>query len=184
MNLDHHQHRFCGLFGGMGESVTSDSYTPEQRTRYRQLLMEDLEIFDRHLQRSEFDDHGSIGLELELNLVDDKMQPALLGAEVLSHLDGEFQSEIGNFNVELNHPPLSVKHDGLRRLEEGITNRLDRVHTAATAAGTNVAMIGTLPTITPEFLSDPSWMTQENRYRALSNAVIESRGELVHSTLR
>ena len=183
MNLDHHQHRFCGLFGGMGESVTSDSYTPEQRTRYRQLLMEDLEIFDRHLQRSEFDDHGSIGLELELNLVDDKMQPALLGAEVLSHLDGEFQSEIGNFNVELNHPPLSVKHDGLRRLEEGITNRLDRVHTAATAAGTNVAMIGTLPTITPEFLSDPSWMTQENRYRALSNAVIESRGELVHINL-
>lgn len=88
----------------MGESVSSDRYTPQQRTRYRQLLMEDLEIFDRHLERSEFDDHGSIGLELELNLVDADMQPALRGVEVLRHLDGEFQSEIGNYNVELNHP--------------------------------------------------------------------------------
>lgn len=167
----------------MGDPVTSDRYTPEQRTRYRQLLMEDLEIFDRHLQRSEFDDHGSIGLELELNLVDEKMQPSLLGAEVLKHLDAEFQTEIGKFNVEFNHPPLSVKNDGLKSLEDGITNRLDRVHTAATAAGARVAMIGTLPTITPEFLSDPSWMTQENRYRALSNAVMESRGELVHINL-
>ncbi|WP_293954534.1 glutamate-cysteine ligase family protein, partial [uncultured Corynebacterium sp.] len=164
----------------MGDPLTSIRYTPEQRTRYRQLLMEDLEIFDRHLQRSEFDDHGSIGLELELNLVDSKMQPALLGAEVLSLLDEEFQSEIGNFNVELNHPPLSVHHDGLGRLEDGITHRLNRVREAATTAGAQVAMIGTLPTITPEFLSDPSWMTRENRYRALSNAVIESRGELVH----
>lgn len=167
----------------MGESVSSDRYTPQQRTRYRQLLMEDLEIFDRHLQRSEFDDHGSIGLELELNLVDADMQPALRGAEVLRHLDGEFQSEIGNYNVELNHPPLSAKHDGLQRLQDGITNRLNRVHEAATMEGVNVAMIGTLPTITPEFLADPAWMTQENRYRALSNAVMESRGELVHINL-
>lgn len=167
----------------MGESVSSDRYTPRQRTRYRQLLMEDLEIFDRHLQRSDFDDHGSIGLELELNLVDSAMQPALRGGEVLNLLDGEFQSEIGNYNVELNHPHLSVKHDGLKRLEDGINHRLSRVREAAATAGVQVAMIGTLPTITPEFLSDPAWMTQENRYRALSNAVIESRGELVHINL-
>ena len=164
----------------MGESVSTDRYTPQQRTRYRQLLMEDLEIFDRHLQHSDFEDQGSIGLELELNLVDKHMQPALAGHAVLSHLDDEYQSEIGNFNVEMNHPPLSVKGDALRRLEQGITSRLGRVRAAATSENVNVAMIGTLPTITPEFLEDPAWMTQENRYRALSNAVMESRGELVH----
>lgn len=164
----------------MGESVSTDRYTPQQRTRYRQLLMEDLEIFDRHLQHSDFEDQGSIGLELELNLVDKHMQPALAGHAVLSHLDDEYQSEIGNFNVEMNHPPLSVKGDALRRLEQGITSRLGRVRAAATSENVNVAMIGTLPTITPEFLEHPAWMTQENRYRALSNAVMESRGELVH----
>ncbi|MCK2199597.1 glutamate-cysteine ligase family protein [Corynebacterium callunae] len=167
----------------MGESVSSDRYTPQQRTRYRQLLMEDLEIFDRHLQSSDFEDRGSIGLELELNLVDKDMQPALAGEAVLSSLNSEYQSEIGNFNVELNHPPLSVQGDGLKRLEDGIGSRLSAVREAATAAGVNVAMIGTLPTVTPAFLEDPAWMTQENRYRALSNTIMDSRGEMVHINL-
>lgn len=167
----------------MGDSVSSDRYTPQQRTRYRQLLIEDLEIFDRHLQNSEFEDHGSIGLELELNLVDAAMRPALRGTEVLGHLDSEYQSEIGNFNVELNHPPLSVAGDGLEQLRAGITARLDKVRAAAATEDTEVAMIGTLPTITPEFLEDPAWMTDENRYRALNNAVMETRGQLVHIEL-
>ena len=59
----------------MGEQVSADSYTPRQRTVYRQKLEEELEAFDRHLQEAEFTDQGTIGLELELNLVDDQMQP-------------------------------------------------------------------------------------------------------------
>ena len=124
-------------------------------------------------------DEGSIGLELELNLVDENMQPAKVGKEVLEDLSDEFQSEIGSFNIEVNHPPLSISGDGLQRLHSGLEQRLDTARAAARKHGANVAMIGTLPTLTTEFLSDPSWMTQENRYRALSNAVMEARGELV-----
>ena len=43
----------------MGDAVSRDSYTPKQRTRYRQLLLDDLESFDRHLQEAEFVDHGT-----------------------------------------------------------------------------------------------------------------------------
>lgn len=163
----------------MGDSVSSDTYTPHQRTKYREHLAKDLEIFDRHLQRSEFDNQGTIGVELELNLVNADMQPDPRGAEVLSHLDEEYQSEIGSFNVELNHPPLSLSGDGLQHLYDGITARLGDVQAAAAKAGTKVAMIGTLPTLSTEFLEDPAWMTPENRYRALNNAVMGSRGELV-----
>ena len=124
-------------------------------------------------------DEGSIGLELELNLVDDNMQPAPVGKDVLSELSDEYQSEIGSFNIEMNHPPLSISGDGLQKLHAGLDDRLETARTAARKAGANVAMIGTLPTLTTEFLSDPEWMTQENRYRALSNAVMETRGELV-----
>ncbi|MGD7001889.1 glutamate-cysteine ligase family protein [Corynebacterium halotolerans] len=163
----------------MGDAVSSDTYTPHQRTRYREHLAKDLEIFDRHLQRSEFDDQGTIGMELELNLVDENMQPARKNAEVLSRLGDEYQSELGSFNVELNHPPLSLAGDGLEQLREGITARIDAVRAAAEQAGTRVAMIGTLPTLSTEFLKDPAWMTPENRYRALNNSVMGSRGELV-----
>ncbi|WP_123959553.1 glutamate-cysteine ligase family protein [Corynebacterium pseudopelargi] len=167
----------------MGDAVSTESYTPRQRTRYRQRLMDDLEVFDRHLQEAEFIDKGTIGLELELNLVDEDMQPKLCNADVLDalpkeHAD-EYQSEIGAYNVELNHPPLSISGDGLRELHDGLTQRLDVVREAANKAGAKVAMIGTLPSVTTDFLHSPDWMTPENRYKALSNSVLESRGELV-----
>ncbi len=167
----------------MGEAVSTDTYTPLQRTRYRQQLNNDLEVFDQHLQKAEFGNRGTIGLELELNLVDEDMQPARKAPEVLEQLSDEYQSEIGMYNVEMNHPPLSVAGDGLRQLHEGITSRLDTVRAAAANVGAQVAMIGTLPTVTPEFLSDPSWMVPENRYRGLNNAIMQSRGELVHIDL-
>lgn len=167
----------------MGDAVSTESYTPRQRTRYRQHLMDDLEVFDRHLQEAEFISHGTIGLELELNLVDEDMQPSRCNTEVLAELSDEYQSEIGSFNVEMNHPPLSIAGKGLKDLEQGLNERLDTVRAAAAKAGADVAMMGSLPTITTEFLQNPGWMTNENRYKALSNSVMESRGELVHIDL-
>lgn len=163
----------------MGDAVSSDTYTPKQRTRYRNRLLRDLELFDHHLQHAEFVSEGTIGLELELNLVDDDMQPKLCGAEVLEKLSEDYQSEIGAFNVELNLPPQSIAGDGLDRLQRDLEERLSTVREAAHSAGAHVAMIGTLPSLTTEFLSNPEWMTKENRYRALSNSIMETRGELV-----
>ncbi len=160
----------------MGEAVSSDSYTPQQRTKYRRRLGDDLELFDRHLQSAEFVDRGTIGLELELNLIDADLRPVLDNRRVLARLDNEYQSEVGGFNVELNHPPLSVAGDGLRQLHDGVATRVRHVREAAEG---RIVMIGTLPTVTTEFLSDPAWMTPENRYRALSNSVMGSRGELL-----
>ena len=137
-------------------------------------------MFDRHLQEAEFVDRGTIGLELELNLVDSSMRPAPRNREVLDRLSGEYQSEIGSYNVELNLPPQSIEGDGLRTLESRLRERLDEVAGAAERAGTQVAMIGTLPTMTTEFLEDPGWITNEHRYRGLNNSVMESRGELLH----
>lgn len=162
----------------MGEAVSTESYTPKQRTKYRQRLMDDLEVFDRHLQEAEFINHGTIGLELELNLVDADGQPKLCNEVVLSELTDEYQSEIGAYNLELNHPPLSIHGRGLEELHEGLEQRLGAVREAAEKHDAQVAMIGTLPTMTTDFLRDPAWMTKENRYKALSNSIMESRGEL------
>ncbi len=167
----------------MGDAVSRDSYTPRQRTVYRRQLEAELEEFDRHLQDAEFVAKGTIGLELELNLVDEQMQPHPNNQAVLANLSDEFQAEVGQFNVELNHPPLAIAGDGLAQLERGIEQRLNDVQRAANAAGSTVAMVGTLPTLTTEFLEDPAWMTPENRYAGLNNSVMESRGELVQMSL-
>lgn len=163
----------------MGDSVSTDTYTPRQRTRYRQRLVHDLELFDKHLQRAEFANEGTIGLELELNLVDSAMQPARKCEAVLANLSDEYQSEIGACNVELNLPPRSLRADGLHQLQQDLERRLAAVVASAEKAKSHVAMIGTLPTLTTEYLEDERWMTRENRYRALSNSVMQARGELV-----
>ena len=163
----------------MGDAVSTDTFTPSQRSIYRERLSEDLERFDTHLSSEPFQSGSSIGLELELNLVDEQMAPALRNREVLDLLDEDFQSEVGAFNIEVNHPPLEIAGDGLLHLEEGLSAKLAQAQQAAREAGCEVAMIGTLPTMTAEVLEDPSWMTPENRYKALSTAVKSSRGELI-----
>ncbi len=168
----------------MGDAISSESYTPRQRTTYRRRLDHELERFDRHLQDAQFVDHGTIGLELELNLVDDTMQPHPNNQAVLRLLDSEYQSEIGAYNVEMNHPPLDIQGQGLAELAEGVENRLARVRQAAEDAGSHLAMIGTLPTMTSQFLDSDDWMTPENRYAGLNNSILESRGELVKIDLR
>ncbi|MDY5785141.1 glutamate-cysteine ligase family protein [Corynebacterium sp.] len=167
----------------MGDAISTDTYTPKQRSAYRKRLEDELEVFDRHLQRADFVSQGTIGLELELNLVDDTMAPAPKNKEVLDRLSDDFQSEIGSYNVELNLPPQSIEGAGLTALENELEKRLSLVREAAQAEGAQLAMIGTLPTMTNEFLEDPGWITNEHRYRGLSNSVMESRGELLQMAL-
>ena len=115
----------------MGEAVSSKRYTPEERTLYREKLAENLELFDTYLRHADFKSAGTIGLELELNLVGEGNQPSLRNQEVLARLDDEYQSEIGAFNLELNHPVLQVAGRGLKTLEAGVAHRLEKAQKAA-----------------------------------------------------
>ncbi|PCC47503.1 glutamate-cysteine ligase family protein [Brevibacterium aurantiacum] len=167
----------------MGEEVSSKRYTPEERTLYREKLAENLELFDTYLRHAEFKSAGTIGLELELNLIDSDNQPSLNNTKVLERLDDEFQSEIGGFNLELNHPVLQVAGRGLKTLEAGVAHRLDKAQKAAEAEGLTVTSIGTLPTLSTQFLTEETWITEENRYEALSNSIVDARGEYVRIEL-
>ncbi|AOP55330.1 glutamate-cysteine ligase family protein [Brevibacterium aurantiacum] len=167
----------------MGEEVSSKRYTPEERTLYREKLAENLELFDTYLRHAEFKSAGTIGLELELNLIDSDNQPSLNNTKVLERLDDEFQSEIGGFNLELNHPVLQVAGRGLKTLEAGVAHRLDKAQKAAEAEGLKVTSIGTLPTLSTQFLTEETWITEENRYEALSNSIVDARGEYVRIEL-
>ncbi|MCQ9369303.1 glutamate--cysteine ligase [Brevibacterium sp. 50QC2O2] len=171
----------------MGEAVSARRYTPQQRTSYRKRLNADLETFDGYLQDADFMSHGTIGMELELNIMDRKLAPAARNPEVLAALArdapeyaGDFQTEIGAFNFEMNHPVLSVEGNGLEDLANGLRARVAAADAACRSSDSRLGMIGTLPTLTPEFLGGEGWMTQENRYAALSNAILDARGELVH----
>ena len=170
----------CASLCLMGEAVGSVRYTPRERALYRRKLQENLETFDTYLQNASFESKGTIGLELEFNLVDEQGAPALANVGVLDTLDdGDFQSEIGAYNLEVNMPISRVRDAGLKQLEKGLDERFAKLRAAAGEHGVAPVSIGTLPTVTTELLEDERWITPENRYRALSTAVVDARGEYV-----
>ena len=68
----------------MGENVAAQEFTRADRTRHREKVRRNLDVFARMLREARFDtDDPMTGLEVELNLIDDVGDPALRNAEAL-----------------------------------------------------------------------------------------------------
>lgn len=162
----------------MGTEVESSTYSRSERTRFRERLESSLQEFKGYLAEHDFAPAGRIGLELELNLVDGQSQPAPLNREVLAAIDNPaFQTELGRYNIELNHPTLTIRGRGLTELEESLKVELDRADERAIRAGAHLYAVGILPTISGEDLAGEGWISEGNRYTALNAAILEARGE-------
>jgi hypothetical protein len=162
----------------MGDEVTVTSYTREDRHRYREKVRLDLDVFGRMLSQSVFDyERPLIGMEIELNLVDETYQPRMTNAEVLERIaDPAFQTEIGQYNIELNVDPRSLPGDAAIELEKELRSSLNRAENLASETGAHIVAIGILPTVMPEHLHSGS-MSTKLRYAALNEAMVNARGE-------
>jgi len=162
----------------MGTELRTRSFTREERRQYRERLVEHLETLGALLRRGNFDRSTTIGLELELNLVDKSMEPALRNLEVLDSIaDPSFQTEIGAFNIEFNHPALKIDDLGLVELEESLRAELNRAQERAGAADTEIVAVGILPTLGRSFGTTEDWISPGARYAALNSQVLQARGE-------
>ncbi len=162
----------------MGEDVEQQSFTREDRTNYRKKVRTCLDVFDRMLQEARFDaDAPATGLEIELNLVDDREEPAMLNAEVLAALDDpDFQTELGLFNLEINVAPQRLPDHGISSFTEAVRASLNTAEEVATQVGAHLVMVGILPTLTEQHL-DRSVLSSNPRYHLLSDEILAARGE-------
>ena len=65
------------------------------------------------------------GVEVELNLVDEDLGPALRAARCSRRSAArQFQSELGRWNLELNLPPRPLPGDEWRHLEHQLLDEL------------------------------------------------------------
>ena len=101
----------------MGEEVDAQEFSRADRTRHREKVRRCLDVFARMLRDARFDtDDPMVGLEVELNLVDDAGDPALKNTEALEAIaDPDFVTELGQFNLEINVPPAKLREGGLHR---------------------------------------------------------------------
>ena len=139
----------------MGQEVEATVFSREDRQRYRQKVRTCLDVFARMLRESRFDsDRRSFGLEIELNLTDEAGDPAMANARALEAIaDADFQTEIGQFNIEINVPPRLLEGDVFTELEEAVRASLNRADERSTAVGARMMVIGILPTVREEHLN-------------------------------
>jgi gamma-glutamyl:cysteine ligase YbdK (ATP-grasp superfamily) len=162
----------------MGDEVAGVSFTREQRQRYREKVHQCLDVFERMLAEHSFEfERPLTGLEIELNLVDADFSPAMANEAVLKNIaDPDYQTELGQFNIELNVRPRPLPGQSALELEETLRQSLNAAEAKANAAGAHIIMIGILPTLMPDDFHR-SWMSANHRYAALNESIISARGE-------
>ena len=162
----------------MGKDVERTEFTRADRQRFRQKVRQCLDVFAQMLAESRFDTERPMsGLEVELNLVDSAGDPAMRNADVLAAIaDPAFQTELGRFNIEINLPPRELGPSGLADFEDSLRASLNAAEEKAELAGTNIVMIGILPTLQDEHMG-PQTLSANQRYKLLDEQIFAARGE-------
>ncbi len=162
----------------MGAEVDQTTFTREDRKRHREKVRRGLDVLARMLTESRFDfERPMVGLEIELNLVDERCEPAMRNAEVLAAIaDPAFVTELGRFNIEINVPPRRLNESGLARFEESVRAALNAADSKAQAIGAQTVMVGILPTLRPEHVK-LSGLSEDPRYSLLDQQIFAARGE-------
>ncbi len=162
----------------MGDDISNAEYTREDRKRYREKVQKCLDVFERMLIEHSFEfDQQLTGLEIELNLVGADLNPAMANAAVLANIaDPAYQTELGQYNIELNVDPRPLRGDTFLQLEETLRVSLDHAEIKANEVGSEIVMIGILPTLRPEDFHG-EWISANPRYLALNEAIFAARRE-------
>jgi gamma-glutamyl:cysteine ligase YbdK (ATP-grasp superfamily) len=162
----------------MGDEVAATVFSREDRQRYRTKVKRCLDVFARMLSESRFEaTRGSIGLEIELNLTDEGGDPALVNAKVLEAIaDADFQTELAQFNIEINVAPQSLSGTVFGELEHDVRTSLNNAEEKARSVGAHMVMVGILPTVTDRHLEADSFSANP-RYQLLNEQIFAARGE-------
>jgi hypothetical protein len=169
----------------MGQDVIARVFSRADRQRYREKVRTCLDVFARMLADERFEaGRGSFGLEIELNLTDDDGRPAMANAVVLEAIaDPDFQTELGQFNIEINIPPRRFTEDVFGALEEGVRNSLNHAEERSRTTGAHMMIIGILPTIDEAHLNAGAFSANP-RYQLLNEQIFAARGEDLEIDIR
>lgn len=162
----------------MGEDVERRKFTRQDRHRFRQKVQDCLDALAVMLADETFHvGEPQIGMEIELNLVDDDMAPSMANAAVLDAIaDPDYQTELGQFNIEINVEPRPLRGTSVADLETDLRRSLNAADERARSSGSRLAMIGMLPTLDEEHF-EHRWLSESPRYDLLNQQIFAARGE-------
>jgi gamma-glutamyl:cysteine ligase YbdK (ATP-grasp superfamily) len=166
----------------MGRDVSAIGVSTQDRRRYREKVQRCLEAFTAMLREHRFaSDPPSMGMEIELNLVDEDGRPAMRNAAVLDAIAGEqWSTELAQFNVEVNLPPFPLAAKALGALEQTVRDTLNDADARARRVGARLILVGILPTVREADLTEAA-LSSNPRYLMLNEQIMTARGgEAMH----
>jgi hypothetical protein len=162
----------------MGERLAVQAFSREDRQRYRAKVKSCLEIFKQMLAEDRFEvDRKLMGLELELNLCDSDGCALMINDAVLARIEStDFQTELAQFNLEVNLAPRDLGDRVLRDVEEELRTSLNHANRKACELGAHIVMVGILPTLTNVHVTVEN-LSNNPRYALLNESILSARGE-------
>jgi hypothetical protein len=162
----------------MGEKVAASGADLADRELYRRKLRQCLAALGQMLTDRRFDrPRASMGLEIELNLADESGHPVMLNEQVLDSIaSGDFQTELGQFNIEVNIAPHHLGGRVFEELREEIDIGLRYADRKAAEVGARIVTVGILPTLTGDHAVLDN-MSRGDRYQLLNDRILAARGE-------
>jgi gamma-glutamyl:cysteine ligase YbdK (ATP-grasp superfamily) len=165
----------------VGDDVENTEFTGKDRQRYREKVRRCLDVFARMLTESKFEfERPLTGLEIEFNLIDAKYDPTMKNTDVLQAIaNPDFQTELGQFNIEINVPPRELRGGATEVLERELRASLNDAEQRANSRDAHIVMIGILPTLVSEHLTSEV-LSDNARYALLEEQIFAARGEDLH----
>ncbi|MEV6013453.1 glutamate--cysteine ligase [Streptomyces sp. NPDC051976] len=162
----------------MGEKVVANGFELADRRHYRRKLQQCLLGLERLLEEKRFDrPRNLMGLEIELNLADSDGMPRMMNEEVLERIaSSDFQTELAQFNIEVNIAPHRLSGRVLDRLAEELRIGLGYADRMARDVGAHIVMVGILPTLEAQDLVSAN-LSRADRYTLLNDRILAMRGE-------
>ena len=162
----------------MGECAIDPVHTDQDLQCYGEKTQACLDALARMLSAGCFSaGPEQMGLEVELNLIDENIDPAMANQTVLELIDDSaFQAELGQHMIELNVAPRPLAGDEALKVERELRGALKTADDAARAVGVGLLMIGMLPTLRPDHF-DQRWISPVLRYTILNRQILGARSE-------
>ncbi|WP_099021645.1 glutamate--cysteine ligase family protein [Mycolicibacterium palauense] len=139
----------------MGDRIEASALALGHAEAVQRRLARCVAALRRMLDAGWFAEHtDTMGLEVELDLVDPLGRPRLVNDAVLSRLGRlDMQQELGRFNVELNVAPRPMTGPVLRDTERDVRDAIDTARGRIEGLGVRIVAVGTLPTASAEHLT-------------------------------
>jgi gamma-glutamyl:cysteine ligase YbdK (ATP-grasp superfamily) len=162
----------------MGRDIDTTEFTRDDRLRFRQKVKANLSALRKLVDGGGFETgRRTCGVEMEVYITDLRGAALPINTKLLEHIaSADFQPELAQFTIEFDVKPRLVTGHVFDTIDTEMRRALNHANDVAEELGARVMIIGILPTLDDlDFVEDR--MSTNQRYKALNDMILDSRGE-------